>query len=174
MAAKQRVILAGEPHDLEFEERGGTLFARVDAGEWQSIRLEAAGSGDEAVYILFISSRPYLLTATTHSDGYAIALAGRVYRVVTESRRRQRTAGHKVAVDEAAGGEVTIRSTMAGVVVEVLVRVGDAVQGGQTLLVIEAMKMQNELHAPRSGNIVALHVGKGDRVERGTALLVLR
>ena len=172
MAAKRRIVLNDEPHDLEIEEREGTLHARLDEGAWERVRLDAAGLEDEGLYVLFIGDRPYTLAASPQPDGYEITLAGRIYRTVTEHRRRRGRSGHEPAVDE-AGGELAIKSTMAGVVVDIFVKPGDTVEQGQALLVVEAMKMQNEMHAPRGGTVAAVHVGKGDRVDRGTLLLAL-
>jgi glutaconyl-CoA decarboxylase len=60
---------------------------------------------------------------------------------------------------------------MPGVVLSVAVKVGDTVERGQTLLVLEAMKMKNELKSPNAGTISNLHVGAGDRVNTGDPLV---
>jgi biotin carboxyl carrier protein len=59
------------------------------------------------------------------------------------------------------------------VVQQVLVQPGDEVEANQTLVVIEAMKMQNDLHARRAGTVKAVYVTAGQRVDQGTPLLVL-
>jgi biotin carboxyl carrier protein len=61
---------------------------------------------------------------------------------------------------------------MSGRIVDIMVAVGDSVEQGDTVLVIEAMKMENELHAPRRGTVAAVLVKKGDPVQGGQALLV--
>ena len=62
---------------------------------------------------------------------------------------------------------------MAGVAREVSVAADDEVTEGQMLVVVEAMKMQNELHARRAGTVKAVYVSVGQRVDQGTPLLVL-
>jgi len=62
---------------------------------------------------------------------------------------------------------------MPGKVVRLLAAEGQQVQAGQGLLVIEAMKMQNEIKAPRAGRVVSLSVGEGATVTAGQALAVL-
>jgi biotin carboxyl carrier protein len=62
---------------------------------------------------------------------------------------------------------------MAGVVREIDVKADDEVSEGQVLCVVEAMKMQNELHARRAGTVKAVYVSVGQRVDQGTPLLVL-
>ena len=72
-----------------------------------------------------------------------------------------------------AGGWVVL-SPMTGVVVEVYVKVGDDVAKGDVLMIIEAMKMNNELRAQRAGSVGDLHVQAGQRVESGMSLLALQ
>jgi biotin carboxyl carrier protein len=62
---------------------------------------------------------------------------------------------------------------MAGVVEKVLVALNDLVQPGDVLMIIEAMKMQNELRARHGGQVKAIYVSEGQQVEQGTPLLVL-
>jgi len=66
-----------------------------------------------------------------------------------------------------------LTSPMAGVVQQILVKPDDEVEAGAVVMVIEAMKMQNELHARRGGQVKAVYVTVGQRVEQGTPLLVL-
>ena len=72
-----------------------------------------------------------------------------------------------------ARGATTVRSPMPGRVVKVLVAAGDAVQAGQPLLVLEAMKMENEVRAAVSGSVAAVHVAPGTPVEHNALLVTL-
>lgn len=81
------------------------------------------------------------------------------------ARRGREAAGH--------GGPLEIRSIIPGRIVAVLVSVGDLVQAGQQLLVLEAMKMQNEIRAPREGRVERVLVGVGQAVELGDLLAVI-
>ena len=63
---------------------------------------------------------------------------------------------------------------MPGKVVRVLVKVGDAVVARQPLVVIEAMKMENELRAPRDGRVAEVHAGEGASVDRDALLVVIQ
>jgi biotin carboxyl carrier protein len=72
-----------------------------------------------------------------------------------------------------ATGPVTMRSPIPGRVVKVLVKVDDRVTVGQTVIVLEAMKMENELRAPRAGRVTAVHCREGAAVEAGQELVVL-
>ncbi len=76
------------------------------------------------------------------------------------------------AAPQLASGEV-IKSPMPGTIVNVKFQTGAAVKKGDTLVVLEAMKMENEIKAGRDGKIVQVLVAKGAAVETGTALVVL-
>lgn len=71
-----------------------------------------------------------------------------------------------------AGGE-KITSPMPGTILSVNVAAGDSVQEGTVLLILEAMKMENEIMAPRAGKVVSVQVEKGATVESGAVLVVI-
>ena len=73
-----------------------------------------------------------------------------------------------------AGGPATLRAPMPGKVVKVLCQPGDAVKAGQGLLVIEAMKMENELKAAGPGVVEQVHATPGQAVEKGAVLVTFR
>ena len=66
-----------------------------------------------------------------------------------------------------------IKTPLPGVIIDVKVNVGDTVKKGDTVVVLEAMKMENNINADRDGKVVAIHVAKGDTVADGAALIVL-
>ena len=72
-----------------------------------------------------------------------------------------------------AVGAARITAPIPGKVVKVNVAPGDDVEQGQSVVVLEAMKMENELEAERSGRVVSVHVGPGDTVDTGTVLVEL-
>jgi biotin carboxyl carrier protein len=83
------------------------------------------------------------------------------------------------AVREAGSGGTaphagTVRAPMPGKVLRVLVEVGHAVAQGQALVVVEAMKMENELKSPGAGMVDRVHVHPGDTVEKGAVLLEIK
>ena len=66
-----------------------------------------------------------------------------------------------------------IKTPLPGVIIDVKVNVGDIVKKGDTVVVLEAMKMENNINADRDGKVVAIQVAKGDTVADGAALIVL-
>ena len=78
------------------------------------------------------------------------------------------------AAPAAPAGAETINAPMPGNIVNVQVKAGDTVTKGQVLLVLEAMKMENEIMAPRDGVIAGVHVNKGDSVDSGKLLISMQ
>ncbi len=93
--------------------------------------------------------------------------------IESEARARLRERATSTRGDTARGGPVELRAIIPGRVVSVDVAEGDTVDAGGRLLVIEAMKMQNELRSPRGGIVGRVAVGPGQTVELGDLLLVV-
>ncbi len=77
------------------------------------------------------------------------------------------------AAPKVAAGANSVTAPLPGSVTVVNVKAGDAVKAGQTLIIIEAMKMENEVLAPADGTVTAVHVSGGQAVQQGDALLDL-
>ena len=71
------------------------------------------------------------------------------------------------------GKKSGVKSPLPGVILDIKVKVGDEVKKGQTIIILEAMKMENEIMAPHDGNIAQVCVSKGAAVDTGDALIVL-
>ena len=73
----------------------------------------------------------------------------------------------------ASSGKSGVKSPLPGVILEVKVKVGDVVKRGQVIVILEAMKMENNINADRDGKITAINVNKGDSVLEGTDLVII-
>jgi biotin carboxyl carrier protein len=124
------------------------------------------------LYSLLLDDASYALTARFERGTAVLAFHDREVRVPVEDERtretRQWTGG---ARKPAGGGE--IRSVMPGVVKEIRVKVGDKVATHTPLLVLEAMKMENEVRADRDGTVTKVHVSPGQAVDKGAPLVTL-
>ncbi len=140
----------------------------------------SAGSADwveitPGVYSILIGGRSYEARVTSRPGGsprevvYVVALGSREYEVEARDPR----AWSRRAGSAAGEGPQEITAPMPGKIVKVLVVEGQQVSRGQGLVVIEAMKMQNELHAPRAGRIERIYAAEGSGVEAGAKLLRL-
>ncbi len=100
---------------------------------------------------------------------FYLSIDGMPEEVVFEPLNQFVSEGGNRRKQASAPGDVS--TTMPGNIVEVLVKVGDAVKAGQAVLITEAMKMETEVQAPIDGTVKALHVAKGDRVNPGDVLI---
>ena len=78
-----------------------------------------------------------------------------------------------VAKPAAGGAKSGVKSPLPGVILDIKVNVGDAVKKGQTLIILEAMKMENSINADKDGKIAAINVSKGESVLEGTDLVII-
>jgi biotin carboxyl carrier protein len=104
------------------------------------------------------------------SAGQFTIQVGALPIAVTVNGRRHRAGSS----DRAAAGPQLIAAPMPGKIVRVFVRPGDAVTARQPLVVVEAMKMENELRANRDGTVAEVHVREGLSVEAGAPLIVIQ
>ena len=104
---------------------------------------------------------------------YTITVNGNVYDVTVEEGASTGAVSAPAAKPAATGtaGSVKINAPMPGKIVDVKVKVGDAVKKGQTVLVLEAMKMENEICAPQDGTVATVECSVGDSVETGKVLV---
>ena len=126
------------------------------------------------VSLLTVGDRVYRLIAR-RGDGrgqYTLSLDGRRF-AIDALDERTRAIRDLSAASAAAAGPAPLVAPMPGLVVRVNVAVGDAVQAGQGLVVMEAMKMENELRATTAGTVAAIRVEPGTAVEKGAVLVEL-
>jgi biotin carboxyl carrier protein len=120
----------------------------------------------EGVVSLVVDGRQYRCVV----DGDAVVVDGRRYEFEVDDPRS--LSGRRGA-GGGADGPRAVKAPMPGRVVRVLVGVGDEVGVQQGLVVIEAMKMQNELKSPKAGRVAKVAVGVGDTVGSGDVLVVV-
>jgi biotin carboxyl carrier protein len=116
--------------------------------------------------------RSELVVIEGSSSEWYVNLRGRRIPVAVRTRREQRLAEAEVA-SRRHGGPLAVKATLPGLVVAIQAEVGAEVDEGAPLLVIEAMKMQNEVRAPRAGRVVEIAVEAGKPVATGALLLRL-
>jgi biotin carboxyl carrier protein len=114
--------------------------------------------------------RSYRCVRTDFADEETISVSGRQHRVAVSDPRSLRSQRRRPG---AGNGTLQIKASMPGRVARVLVAPGDAVVAHQGVVVIEAMKMQNELKAARDGRVAEVRVAAGDKVASGQVLAVL-
>lgn len=124
----------------------------------------------QPVYSLIVDGRSHESYIYQGDDNWQVLLHGRLYPVTVEDEREKRlraAAGAGVAET----GEYHLRAPMPGLVVTIPVAEGQEVKRGQVILILESMKMQNELKSPRDGTIGRIRVKPGETVEQKQTLL---
>jgi biotin carboxyl carrier protein len=152
-ASRYRVVVDGRPHEIDVarvETFGLSLLLDGDGGGRVSREVQVAPAGPVGLMLVRIEGRT--VTATVNG------------------RRTGRTAAD---VSTGAGGPQAVLAPMPGRVVRVLVAVGDAVTARQAVVVVEAMKMENELRSPKDGRVKEVAVAAGASVEAGRILVVI-
>jgi biotin carboxyl carrier protein len=108
------------------------------------------------------------LASASGRDKLQVNLRGRVYDVNIIDRKQRRT-----ATEYTAEGRQNLTSPMPGKVVRVLLAPGNEVDAGQGVLIVEAMKMQNEIKSPKQGHVVEVRVSEGETVSANQVLAVV-
>ena len=123
---------------------------------------------DHGTLSLLVDGRSYSATLDERGDEVRVRLGASVFtlEIPDERRLRMRRAAGRFTVE----GKQTLTAPMPGKVVRVLVQLGAQVEEDQGLVVIEAMKMENEVRSPKAGKVVELHVQEGQTVEGNAKL----
>ena len=152
---------------------GGPTPARLHRFDAARGRLEwREGHANHRTNVLF---GPVRLDRQRGTEVREVVVDGWRVEVEIEPERRAvlRERARHGAGAASKGGPVEVRAIIPGRVVAVMVKPGDDVEAGQQILVVEAMKMQNELRAPREGSVERVGVAVGDTIEVGDLLVVI-
>jgi len=152
-SGRYHVMIDGESHMLLAEragEFGLSLIVDEDSGVSREVQVTPVGRGELGQLLVGVGGRTVAVSVNGHKRGRAASNAS----------------GH-------ASGEQSVVAPMPGRVVRVLVGPGDEVTVRQSVVVVEAMKMENELRAPKAGKVRDVTVTPGMSVEAGRVLVVI-
>ena len=160
--------LGEETYTVEIEEVGKSLYRiSVDGNEF----LVDGKKTGRTSYSLIVDNRSFEVDVDNTEDEYRVLVDGRNYHVHLIDERRMRVGGAQSGLQ--LQGRQKISVPMPGKVTAVLVSEGDAVEKGQGLVIVEAMKMENEVCSPISGEVKEVKVKAGDAVEGGAILAIV-
>lgn len=150
------------------EPSPGQFVVDLDGREYRVDFLEP----QKNIFSLIIDGRSFEVDvdAPEASDRYDVMIKGDLYEVEVVDEKRQKLAGK---LRQGASGRQDLKSPMAGNVRKVLAHPGDRVHPGQVLLVLEAMKMQNEIKCPIEGVVASMSAREGVAVAAGDPLCVV-
>ena len=168
MSTRYHASIDGMEHELEIEELADAGSFEVNLGGKKiSADLRQAGS---ASFSIIVGKRAFDLDVIRQGDEFVVTSRAGVTRLTLEDARRRLMQSRG---SREASGKVQMRAMMPGRVLSVAVKVGDEVQAQQGVLVIEAMKMENELKSPKAGKVVEVKVAPGQTVEKGELLIII-
>ncbi len=166
---KLQTIVGGQEHSVSLSLNEGLTAVEIDDRSYQvEVRETSAG-----VYLLIDGTEVYrsrVEPSPGPPNSFSVALRGEDYDVQIIDPKRLRGSQISGAHDH---GSAEIMSPMPGKVVRVLVAVGANVEAGAGILVVEAMKMQNELKSPKAGVVVSINAQTGATVSAGEVLAVV-
>lgn len=167
------ITIDDQDHTLEVS-RGNGVSCRLDGVPFDADIAEV----EPGVYSLLIGGKSFKVRVAPGASGgsngsageYSVEVGGVHYAVSLRDPRRMARGGRaKVAIE----GKQNVTALMPGKVLRVLVCEGQAVESGQGLIVVEAMKMQNEIKCPKAGKIQKVLVREGQAVNAGDILLAV-
>ncbi len=161
-----RYVTTIEGHDFLVE----LLDERHAMVDGKLYEIDFTKVGSQPVYSLLMDGVSIDAHVYQEDAGWQVSFQGRVYSATVEDEREKRL---RAALGGAAEGneEFHLKAPMPGLIVAVPVEIGHSVQKGDVLVILESMKMQNELKSPRAGTVARIRVNPGDRVEKKDTLL---
>jgi biotin carboxyl carrier protein len=160
--------LGEQSYSVEIEEIGKSLYrVAIDGNEFV---VDGKKTG-RTNYSLIVDNRSFEIEVDYTEDEYRVLVDGRNYHVHLVDERRVRVGGGQSDIQLQGRQKVSV--PMPGKVIAVLVSQGDNVERGQGLVIVEAMKMENEVRSPIAGEVKEIKVKPGDAVEGGAVLVVV-
>ncbi|MBK8988090.1 MAG: acetyl-CoA carboxylase biotin carboxyl carrier protein subunit [Chloroflexi bacterium] len=121
---------------------------------------------------LLLNNRSLEAVVDERDDHWEVLTEGELYNVSVQDERAYRLAQARgTGLD--MGHEAVVKAPMPGLIIRVLVAEGDTVERNEKVVILESMKMENELRAPREGLVTAVHVSAGSSVEKDQVLIVI-
>ena len=163
---KLRASTNDQDHELTISATEGMVRVEIDGRQYNlDVR-----NPEEASYLVFNNQKVYdcrVEPLPKSRERFEVSVKGRRHSITIIDLRRLRTDENS---DRHHHGATEIAAQMPGKVVRVLVEVGAQVEKGAGVVVVEAMKMQNEMKSPRAGVVVSVNVAPGDTVNAGEVL----
>ena len=162
---KYEVTVGENSYTIEVNQEGEVTLDGAEV----TVDYSEIGTG---LCLLLVNNESFEGLIEQRGDTWRVLFRGDMYEVqVADERTQLMRARAGIAVPDS--GEWPIKSPMPGMVVSVPVEVGQEVKKGDNIVILESMKMENELKTPRAGKISQINIKKGDSVEQGQVLVLI-
>jgi biotin carboxyl carrier protein len=168
MTTQYHATIDGREHELAIDELADAGSFEINLGG-KKIKADLRQASATSFSII-VGNRSFDLDVIRQGEEFVVSSRAGITRLTMEDARRRvmhARGGREVS------GKVQMRAMMPGRVLSVAVKAGDQVEAQQGVLVIEAMKMENELKSPKAGKVVEVKVTAGQTVEKGELLIVI-
>jgi len=166
---KYYVEVEGRTFELDFQEEDGVLKVEV---EGEKIALDLRQVSQPSLYSLLINNKSYDVLVEPRGEEFDVLIGAEMFHLKVQDEWARRLANIQ-RKNQSETGELAIKAPMPGAVVSVEVNPGDEVRKGQGLVILSAMKMENEIKSPRAGRVKSVEVQTGQTVEQGRTLVVI-
>lgn len=166
MSTKYSTYVDGEEFTIIVNQDGSV---EIDG---ETIPVDLLHISNNVIYSMIAEGRSNEVYASQEDGAWRILLDGQRYEVVVEDERTKQIKSLQRAA-AATSGDIPVKAPMPGLVVKTLVDLGQRVEANAPLLILEAMKMENEIRAPREGIVKEVRVEAGNTVELQQLLLLL-
>lgn len=165
---KLRVTIDGEESFIDFRRNAGEAIYKLEGA------INRTGSASVAeivpgVFSILLGQHSYTVQVVPSGEEFEVWTRGQRYSIAAADVRDRSAKLRK----QSAAGPMELRAQMPGKIVKLLVGPGAQVQVGQSLIVVEAMKMQNEMKSPKDGVVKKIHAVQGATVVAGEQLMVV-
>ena len=160
-------------------------FARIGSNEYEvevtdsqilldgePVNVDIVRSGTPELFSILFGGQSHELLVTSDRFNYTVSIRSQQFQVQVQDERSRRL-NQARKMPGLPAGELAVVAPIPGLVVKVLAAAGDAIEEGQPLVILEAMKMENEIRSMRPGVIKSVEVAPGQRVEQNAVLIVL-
>jgi biotin carboxyl carrier protein len=160
---KYVTLLNGEQYEVEILKDGSVTIN----GEPREVDFLSLGP---SLYSVITNNKSLQVVIDDEQGGVSVLMDGRNYEMQVLDERALMMAQRRGGL---GGGSGDVEAPMPGLVVTVPVAIGDTITQGQTVVILESMKMQNELKSPVDGIVTAINVEAGQSVDKGAILVVI-
>lgn len=166
---KYYVTIEDRVLEIDVDDAPGGATATIEGKTYQ---LDLRPITADSLFSLIVENGSHEVLVEDAEGGMEIVVEGELFHIVVQDEweRRLATIQRKTTTES---GQTTVKAPMPGAVLRVEVEVGATVRRGQGLVILSAMKMENEIRSPRDGRIAAIHVAEGDKVEQNADLVTI-
>ena len=164
---KYNTTVGGFTYEIEINDDSHVM---ID-GKQYDVDFQAVSG--QALYSVLIGGRSHDAYVEAGDSGWLVLHQGNLHKVQVQDERSQRLAQLTMSGPAYTTGEFSLKAPMPGLVVSVPVNEGETVRQGDVLIILESMKMQNELKAPHDGTVARVQVAEGDSVNLDQSMVVL-